>query len=319
MPVESIFEGARLCVVGNVNRDVKIAPTPAGEHLFRDGETPVGFVDETIGGGGANSAFAAASLGARVAFLGKVGADGLGARLERTLQRHGLASHLVHDPVQPSGSSIALAFDNGCRHFLSSLPASRALSFDDLDLTALAGSQHLLRADVWFSEAMLFGGNRSLFEQARQAGLEVSIDLNWDPHWGRAGADEIRARKHAVRDALPWVDLAHGNDRELTEFAETDDLDVALGRLIEWGVKAVVVHLGDRGAGYYQDGRLIVEPPVPAKARVHAAGTGDVLSVCMMLLQRHSELSIPERLRLANTIVSEFIEGSRDFIPQLAD
>jgi sugar/nucleoside kinase (ribokinase family) len=316
---ESLFHGSRLCVVGNINRDVKIAPTPPGEHLFRDGETPVDFVAETIGGGGANSAFAAASLGARVAFLGKVGADGLGARLEHTLQRHGLTSHLVHDPAHESGSSIALAFENGCRHFLSSLPASRALAFADLDLAALIGAEHLLRADIWFSESMLFGGNAALFQHARQAGLAVSLDLNWDPHWGRAGAEEIRARKQAVRDALPWVDLAHGNVRELTEFADAADLDTALRRLVEWGVKAVVVHLGNRGAGYYEDGHLIVEPPVPAKARIHAAGTGDVLSVSMMLLHRHPELSIPERLRLANTIVSQFIEGSRDFIPQLAD
>src|SRR4030095_9580551 len=87
---ESAFRGCSLCVVGNINRDVKTTPLAAGEHLFRDGETAVGSIVEAIGGGGANSAFAAVSLGARVAFLGKVGADGLGARIERTLQRHGI-------------------------------------------------------------------------------------------------------------------------------------------------------------------------------------------------------------------------------------
>ena len=85
MPAERLFEGTSLCVVGNINRDVKTAPLHAGEHLFRDGETSVSFVAETIGGGGANSAFAAAALGARVAFLGTVGTDALGDRLERTL------------------------------------------------------------------------------------------------------------------------------------------------------------------------------------------------------------------------------------------
>lgn len=316
---DSAFNGTSLCVVGNINRDVKTAPLSAGEHLFSDGETPVDSVIETIGGGGANSAFAAASLGARVAFLGKVGADGLGDRLDRTLRQHGIAAHLARDAAHASGTSIALAFENGCRHFLSCLPASRALSFADLDLSALSGCRHLLRADVWFSDSMLFEGNKQLFQAARQSGAAVSLDLNWDPHWGRAGADEIRARKQAVRDLLPSVSLAHGNARELMEFADAPDLETALKRVVDWGAEAVVVHLGDKGAGHFHRDEFVIEPPVPAQARVNTTGTGDVLSVCMMLLHHCAGTTTRERLRLANGIVSQFIEGQRQLIPALAD
>src|SRR5437762_1236137 len=139
---ERAFRGSSLCVVGNINRDVKTSPLSTGGHLFRDGETPVDSIVETVGGGGANSAFAAASLGARVAFLGKVGADGLGGRIERTLQQHGIDARLARDAAHASGTSVALTFEGGSRHFLSCLPASRALSFADLDLGALAGQQH---------------------------------------------------------------------------------------------------------------------------------------------------------------------------------
>jgi 2-dehydro-3-deoxygluconokinase len=316
---ESAFKQGSLCVVGNINRDVKTTPFRADESLFRDGETPVAGVVETIGGGGANSAFTAAALGARVAFLGKVGTDGLGQRLERTLTQHGIAAHLARDKAHASGTSIALAFASGQRHFISCLPASRALSFTDLDLTAMTPQQHLLRADIWFSEPMIEEGNQRLFQAARQAGLDVSIDLNWDPHWGHAGADEIQSRKQSVRAALPWVNLVHGNVRELKEFAEAADLEGALKRLIGWGAEAVVVHLGDKGAGYYHRGSLVVEPPAAVKARVNAAGTGDVLSVCMMLLHRCEKTSIPERLRLANKVVAQFMEGRYPFIPPLAD
>jgi sugar/nucleoside kinase (ribokinase family) len=316
---ESAFKQGSLCVVGNINRDVKTGPLRPEASLFRDGETSVSHIAETIGGGGANSAFAAAALGARVAFLGKVGSDGLGQRLEQTLTRHGIAAHLARDKTQASGTSIALAFENGQRHFISCLPASRALAFADLDLTAMTPHQHLLRADIWFSEAMLKKGNQRLFQAARQAGLDVSIDLNWDPHWGHAGANEIRSRKESVRAALPWVNLVHGNARELKEFAEAADLEEALKRLIDWGAEAVVVHLGEKGAGYYHQGTLVVEPPAAVECRVNTAGTGDVLSVCIMLLHRCEKVSIPERLRLANRIVAQFMEGKRPFIPPLAD
>ena len=254
-----------------------------------------------------------------MAFLGKVGDDGLGARLARTLAHHGIDARLARDPAHASGTSLALAFENGCRHFISCLPASRALSFADLDLSALAGHRHLLRADVWFSESMLFEGNKQLFQTARQANVAVSLDLNWDPHWGRAGADEIRARKQAVRDALPWVNLAHGNARELMEFADAPDLETALKRVVDWGAEAVVVHLGDRGAGFFHRGELTIEPPVPAQTHINATGTGDVLSVCTMLLHHHTATPMRERLRLANGIVSQFIEGKRQMIPALAD
>jgi sugar/nucleoside kinase (ribokinase family) len=315
---DAVFQGSSLCVVGNINRDLKTSPFRAGEELFSDGETSVGSIAETVGGGGANSAFAAASLGARVAFLGRVGRDALGDRLERTLTEHGISAHLARDPALPSGTSIALAFENGRRHFVSCLPANEALAFGDLHLRALEGHAHLLRSDLWFSESMLFEGNKMLFQTARKAGLTVSLDLNWDPQWGRGSAEKIRTRKQAARDALPWVNLAHGNVRELMEFADAPTLDEALQRLAGWGVESVVAHLGDEGAGYFCQGSLIVEPPAPVSARVNAAGTGDVLSVCMMLLQHRPEIAIPERLRTANAIVAQFIEGKRTLIPALA-
>jgi hypothetical protein len=47
----------------------------------------------------------------------------------------------------------------------------------------------LLRADVWFSEAMLAEGNHYLLERARAFGIEVYLDINWDPEWSIAGND----------------------------------------------------------------------------------------------------------------------------------
>jgi sugar/nucleoside kinase (ribokinase family) len=280
MLTEAAFTAGSLCVVGNINRDLKTAPLRPGDHLFQ---------------------------------------DGLGHRLERTLRQHRVRAHLAKDPQHATGTSIALAFESGHRHFISCLPASQSLRFEDLDPAGWAGCDHLLRADVWFSEAMLFEGNQALFKAAHQAGLAVSLDLNWDPLWGAAPAAVVQSRKQAVRALLPWVHLVHGNARELTEFAGTTELETALDRLTDWGAQAVVMHLGDRGAGYYSGRHLTVQPPAPVARQVNSAGTGDVLSVCLMLLHAQPDRPISERLRLANAIVSEFIEGQRSLIPQLSD
>jgi 2-dehydro-3-deoxygluconokinase len=314
---ERFFSTANICIVGNINRDIKISPVPPGSYLFADGETSVTSVTETVGGGGANSALAAAALGARVAFLGRVGADWLGDRLERTLTSHGISAYLKKVFGCPTGTSINLTFTSGHRHFLSSLPNNASLAFDDLDLSALQGFDHLLRADIWFSEAMLYGGNERLLRQAREAGLRISMDLNWDPRWGVASPEEVQKRKEAVRRLLPLVDLVHGNTRELNAFADSSDLQQSLRALEEWGVGAVVVHLGAKGAGYYQHGLLTVEEAIPARRQLNTTGTGDVLSVCMMLLDQERRSTITAKLRLANLIVSQFIAGERALIPAL--
>ena len=314
---ESIFHGVKLVVVGNINRDLKSSPLPPGDYLFRDGETTLAGVYETIGGGGANSAAIAARLGADVSFVGQVGDDATGRQLEQAMTRHGVHCHLHKAASLATGTTLNLVFDTGQRHFLSCHPNNAALSFDSLDLSALENAEHLHRADIWFYNAMLFGGNEKLFRASRAAGVPTSIDLNWDPQWGHAGVDEIQQRKEAVRGVLPLVDLAHGNARELCVFADAPDLPDALAQLVDWGVGAVVVHLGSQGAGYFNRGEMFVEPPAPIARQLMATGTGDVLSVCLMLMHERADIAAPEKLRLANRIVAEFIDGRRRLIPEL--
>ncbi|HXX24907.1 MAG TPA: carbohydrate kinase family protein [Terriglobia bacterium] len=314
---ERSFSAANICVVGNINRDIRISPIAPGSYLFADGETSVTSVEETVGGGGANSAFAAAALGAHVAFLGRVGAEWLGDRLERALTSQGISAHLKKVSGCPTGTSVNLTFTSGHRHFLSSLPNNASLAFEDLDLSAVEGFAHLLRADIWFSESMLYGGNERLFRYARERGMRISMDLNWDPRWGVEGAAEVLKRKEAIRRVLPLVDLVHGNTRELIEFADCNDLQQSLRVLENWGAGAAVAHLGAEGAGYYQHGVLTTEGPVPAPRQVNTTGTGDVLSVCLMLLDQEKCGTISEKLQLANLIVSQFIAGERPLIPAL--
>ena len=120
-----------------------------------------------------------------------------------------------------------------------------------------------------------------------------------------------------MRAVLPLVDLVHGNVKELTAFAEAETLEAALDRIAGSGAGAVVVHMGADGTGYYRASRLVHEPCVPAPRVVNSTATGDVLSVCMMLLHRRQDVAVVDKLRLANRIVSEYIAGQRSFVPEL--
>jgi sugar/nucleoside kinase (ribokinase family) len=155
---------------------------------------------------------------------------------------------------------------------------------------------------------MLFGGNEKLLHAVKRAGADTSLDINWDPLWGRVAGRKVAQRKGAVRKVLPLVDLVHGNVRELCAFADAANLRSALRRLTEWGAAAVIVHMATKGAGYYQAAKFVTSPCVPAARVVNATGTGDLLSVVMMLLHREPT-PVMQKLKTANRLVAMYVEN----------
>jgi len=306
-----------IAVVGNINLDVKTAPVPPDPRLFRDGETSIAEIYEAIGGGGANTAIAAASLQGHVTFCGAVGDDTLGARLRQFLAHCGVTPCLAVKPA-PTGRSIALSWDQHQRHFVSCLPSAALLEADDVDVAALAGAgcRHLYRADVWFAPRMLAEGNLRLLSDARSHGMETSIDVNWDPHW-HAGRDDpdVQERIATVTRLLPLLTYVHGNEWELRFFAGAESLDDAANWFFAHGAKTLIVHLGAGGSAALQTGAEAVYVPAAAVERVACeAGTGDVFTAAFLV---RDGMETRRRLAECNAVAAAHLSGSGRFIPRL--
>lgn len=305
-----------IAIVGSVNLDLKTSALAPAPELFSDGETSVESIYESIGGGGANAATAAARLGGNVHFCGCVGEDALGQRLEDALRAFGVTPHLRRKPTA-TGRSINLNWRNHHRHFISSLPNNRAMTAADIDVAELAaaGCRHLYRADVWFSEPMLDGGNTAILRAASEAGMETSIDINWDPEWSVPNNARVAQRKSLLAASLAWVDWAHGNEAELQRFTDTSDTHAACRRIIELGARNVIVHRGEKGAAAFnaRDGWLEVLPCRVAKV-VCETGTGDVFSAAFLLLR---DASLKERLADCAAIAAAHLGGKLQLIPRL--
>lgn len=306
-----------VAIVGNINLDIKTSLVPAHDSVLSDGETSIEEIYESLGGGAANTALAAAQLGGRVSFFGCVGDDDLGDRLEAALTFYGITAHLARKPTR-TGRSIALHWDNGARHFLSSLPNNRSLTAADIDVDAMveAGCRQLLRADVWFSEPMLAEGNYQLLCRARAAGIETYLDINWDPEWSIPGNDaRIQERRRQLTSVLPFVSVAHGNQRELAFFTGRENIQDACRFLVDAGCTTVVIHRGAQGAASYSAAEGWIEvPAAPVPVIVNPTGCGDVFCAAHMLLHH---LDTPQRLNACANIAADHLRGTRILIPRM--
>lgn len=76
-------------------------------------------------------------------------------------------------------------------------------------------------------------------------------------------------------EALPYIGILKANEMEMETLTGTADPHEAARMLAGWGVKEVVLTLGDKGSLIYADGRFHEIPAYPAKELVDATGCGD--------------------------------------------
>jgi fructokinase len=225
------------------------------------------------GGAPANTAVAAARLGARSAFIGQVGEDAWGHFLANVLAREDVdVSGMRFDPearttmnflAQPDANSYECLFyrNPGADTRLrpdeldrSLLQSAKAFHFDALCLT-----DEPSRSAAWEAAKI-----------AREAGALISFDVNYRPTlWN--GPAEARDR---VTPAVQGAHLLKVNEAELVLMTGSQDLDVATRLLLAQGPALVVVTLGPEGS-YFRTAEGGEQVPAFHVDTVDATGCGD--------------------------------------------
>jgi ribokinase len=247
-------------VVGSANIDLTFRTA----RLPRPGETVFGTgFFQGFGGKGANQAVAAARLGARVAFVGRVGADEFGRATRDQLADEGIdVSHLLTDPDRPTGTAAILVDDTGENAIVGVPGANLGLTPDDVRAAAdfIRGSAILLAPCETMIETIL-----EAFRVARTAGPLCVFN----PAPARVLPDEL----------LRLVDVCVPNETELRTLTgrPTDtlaDVAAAAESLRARGVGTVIVTLGPRGALLVGAGSPVHITGMPVAA-VDTSGAGD--------------------------------------------
>lgn len=256
-----------ILVIGSMNMDmtVRVKELPkAGETILAQN------MSYGLGGKGANQAFAAARLGGKVRMLGCVGDDDFGRKQLQALEGAGVdVSDIKIDRTTSTGSAFICVEENGSNCIVVDQGAN--LSCDESYLTkqreAICASDIVL-AQMEIPEGALY---RAILD-AEQANKKII--LNPAPAPERI-PDEIYSR----------IDYLTPNETELMRLsgmaempADCDDYKEALQegtqRLLDKGVKTIIVTLGDKGCGVFKKGYTAYYPARPVEA-VDTTAAGD--------------------------------------------
>jgi fructokinase len=225
------------------------------------------------GGAPANVAVAARRLGAKSAFIGKVGEDIFGHQLEKVLQDEGVDTRGLRFDAEARTTLVFIAMpDENTAEFVfyRNPGADTRLRPDELERSHLQQTACLHIGSLSLSEEPVHSATLEAVRLASEAGALVSFDVNYRPTLWR---DPQAARSRAL-EVLPGVDLLKVNEIELALLAGEDDLDKASQALLDRGPRICVVTYGPRGS-YFRTAEGSGFVPAFKVHTVDATGCGD--------------------------------------------
>lgn len=222
------------------------------------------------GGAPANAAVAASRLGAKTAFIGKVGQDGFGSYLRQVLEENGVD----HTGLRTGGDVTTMAIvsvdASGERDFRFVRGADCTLSPEEVSLKALNHTKILHFGSVSLTWGIARSATIFAARAARQAGALVSYDPNY-----RASLWKSRAEAEEwMRIPLPLADIIKLSDEELPLITGSGDLEEGSRILEEQGSSLVLVTLGGRGSFCRWKGESFTVPGVSVTV-ADTNGAGD--------------------------------------------
>ena len=291
---------AKVVVIGSSNTDMTIK----GDRLPKPGETVLGGEFRMgPGGKGANQAVAARRLGADVSFICKVGRDIFGDNAISGYQKEGIDCSRILRSDKASGTALILV-DGNAENCIAVAPGANAdLTPEDVDSVAdvIRSADYLILQLEIPVESVLRAA-----KIAHEAG--VYVILNPAPAC------------HLPEELFGYISPITPNQTESALLSGVEDnLDAAVERLMQLGVKDVVVTLGSKGSLVISEGAKTLVPSLKVKA-VDTTAAGDTFcgALCVALSEGCSLVDAAGFATKASALTVQKM-GAQDSIPFRSD
>lgn len=249
---------AKILVVGSINMDL-VVRVP---HPPVPGETVLGGDFNTFPGGkGANQAVAAARMGGDVTMVGRVGNDDFGNTLiQGLLENQVKTTRVTKDASAPSGIAMIAVADDGENLIVVASGANMNVSVEDL-----TKARELMR------EADLLLLQLETPVKVVSAAVEMAKAYDLPVVLNPAPAQPLE------KSLLAKIDVITPNENELAVLSGETDQEAGIKKLLDWGVKNLVITLGAKGARVVTGGVDQVLPAFKVNA-VDTTAAGDAFN-----------------------------------------
>jgi 5-dehydro-2-deoxygluconokinase len=236
-----------------------------------------------IGGCPTNISVGVRRLGLNAALLTALGSDPVGDFILHALQREGVETRYIPRKPGKRTSAVVLGIEPPDRFplvYYRDNCADIALTIDDVLATPIGDCRCLLISGTGLSQEPSRSATLFAAEQARTAGAEVVLDIDFRPdQW-----HDARAFGVTIRAALRLVDIVIGTEDEINAAMLTDpgqvsvsqsqvsdarvsgDIDAAIEALLALGPRALLQKRGAYGA------RVHLGPGAGGPAQIDAPG-----------------------------------------------
>ena len=239
--------------------------------------------DRLPGGKGSNAAIAAARQGAQVGLIARIGGDDFGQMGLDLWARESIDSqHVLRGAGETNGTALILVYEDGDNSIAVYPGAGAGLTATHVQ----AATGMLAHARVVMASCEVpLAATLAAFEIARAHGVLTLLNP---------------APATPLPDALwPLVDVLTPNEGELLMLADAPDIETAALRLLQRGVGALVVTLGERGCALFRPDAAPLWVPGHAMQVVDTIGAGDTFTGTLAA-QLAQQSPWPQALRWAN-------------------
>ncbi|MDK2896318.1 MAG: hypothetical protein PWP04_438 [Candidatus Atribacteria bacterium] len=222
-----------------------------------------------VGGCAHNTGVDLKKLGEEVVIVGKVGDDGLGEFIIKSLERQGIdISGIGIDSQNHTSATMVIVDDQGERTFLHYPGANRSLRAKDVKDNQLSFSEIIHVAGSFLMPG--FDGQETalVFERAKKLNKITSLDTAWD---------DTGQWLETIQPTLPYLDILISNRDEAGNISGHSNLVDIANFFLDFGIQVVAIKMGEEGSFIMTRQEKIAIPPFSVQA-VDGTGAGDAFA-----------------------------------------
>ena len=245
------------------------------------------------------------SLGKKTTFVGKVGLDVFGKRLERAISKVGIdTSGLVKDKQVNTTLAFVHTLEDGDREFsfYRNPGADMMLREDEVKEELIKNSRIFHFGSLSMTNEICFKATEKAVKIARENGVIISFDPNLRaPLW-----DSLQNAKEKILLGIKWCDILKISDNEILWLTGEEDCYKAAQKLKgEYDIPLLLVSLGKNGSMAFC-GESFCNASGFKVDTIETTGAGDTFCGCVLnfVLEHgfrvYSESELCEMLTFAN-------------------